>query len=406
MHMSKHFCSLSPLLAALLIAHVGRAQSTLTIGELAPAFAPAIFVSTPPADPTFAGQALVVEFWATWCGPCIAAVPHMNELQAAVGKDKIAFVSITDEAPDRVLRMMNRIKFESLVATDTSGKTQIDFGDGVSGLQAFPMTVVLDKDRKVLWVGEPKKLNEKLLRSLLDGSVKGTNQWPSKATQSAATKAELPALVSNEIFFNVFKDIRIQDMFVLTHTTLQGEAGGMLQMDNAGIATGASLVDMFQNLFNRHVSVNSVEADFLYDFMFITRDTTAAAGPMLEARVLQSLGMEMLTSVKTQEHYKLSVKNPKLLPVIPETPMLQMSDTEDGVVLSGVGLKTVAEYVSKKTGWWIDLDEAANANINQHDFILTTSDIGAFRKDLERYGLSLKSAPEQREVYTLQAIGK
>ena len=30
------------------------------------------------------GQALVLEFWATWCGPCIGAIPHFNELAEAV----------------------------------------------------------------------------------------------------------------------------------------------------------------------------------------------------------------------------------------------------------------------------------------------------------------------------------
>ena len=53
------------------------------------------------------GQVYVVEFWATWCGPCIAIIPEMAELQKTYG-DKVRFISVTEETPDEVLMLKER----------------------------------------------------------------------------------------------------------------------------------------------------------------------------------------------------------------------------------------------------------------------------------------------------------
>src|SRR5688572_28662197 len=47
------------------------------------------------------GKVVVLEFWATWCGPCVAAMPHMNGL-ADRYKGKVQFIEITDEGRETV----------------------------------------------------------------------------------------------------------------------------------------------------------------------------------------------------------------------------------------------------------------------------------------------------------------
>src|SRR5262245_59501999 len=44
------------------------------------------------------GKFVVLEFWATWCGPCVMAIPHMNALSDAFRGESVQFIAITSES--------------------------------------------------------------------------------------------------------------------------------------------------------------------------------------------------------------------------------------------------------------------------------------------------------------------
>lgn len=54
----------------------------------------------------FAGRSVVLEFWATWCTPCVEAIPHLNSLAEKYAGDKLVFVSISDEKGEVVEKFM------------------------------------------------------------------------------------------------------------------------------------------------------------------------------------------------------------------------------------------------------------------------------------------------------------
>jgi thiol-disulfide isomerase/thioredoxin len=43
------------------------------------------------------GQVVVLEFWATWCGPCLELLPHMNKMVDSFAGQRVRFISVTDE---------------------------------------------------------------------------------------------------------------------------------------------------------------------------------------------------------------------------------------------------------------------------------------------------------------------
>jgi thiol-disulfide isomerase/thioredoxin len=67
---------------------------TLNIGDPAPQLVVKEFVKGSPVTQFKPGSVYVVEFWATWCGPCKTSIPHLTELQKKYG-DKVTFVGVS-----------------------------------------------------------------------------------------------------------------------------------------------------------------------------------------------------------------------------------------------------------------------------------------------------------------------
>ncbi|MBI5771755.1 MAG: TlpA family protein disulfide reductase [Verrucomicrobia bacterium] len=99
----------------------------------------------------FAGKVLVVDFWATWCGPCRQEIPGYIELQKKYGADKLAVVGVSlDQAGPEVVKAFiakNGVNYQMVMGDDAVIGA---FG----GVEAIPTTFLIDKagqirDRKV-----------------------------------------------------------------------------------------------------------------------------------------------------------------------------------------------------------------------------------------------------------------
>ena len=68
------------------------------------------------------GQALVLEFWATWCGPCIDLLPHMNKMVKSFEGQNVRFISVTDESREDVERFLRKHPMNAAIGLDPEGK--------------------------------------------------------------------------------------------------------------------------------------------------------------------------------------------------------------------------------------------------------------------------------------------
>ncbi len=120
-----------------------------------------------PADKNFSSKYKVLEFWATWCRPCLKAVPHLNKLQAKFKDSNIVFISITYERPQKAEEAFKRVKFETIVVSDTARVIHKKLKIDMNGTMPLPRTVLIDNENKIVWYGSPDKLNSKLLERFM-----------------------------------------------------------------------------------------------------------------------------------------------------------------------------------------------------------------------------------------------
>jgi thiol-disulfide isomerase/thioredoxin len=126
------------------------------------------YLRNEPANKNFHSQFKVLEFWATWCRPCLRAVPHLNKLQAKFKDRNVVFLSFTYEKPDKAAVAFSKVNFETIVVTDTTKTTHRKLRIEFNGTMGLPKTVLIDDENNIVWYGSPDKLTPKLMERFLN----------------------------------------------------------------------------------------------------------------------------------------------------------------------------------------------------------------------------------------------
>jgi thiol-disulfide isomerase/thioredoxin len=95
------------------------------------------------------GKAVILDFWATYCKPCIEEIPHLLELQAKYGSDNLQVVGLHvggEEDRPKVPEFIDRLKITYTLATPEDMLTSYIFGQE----SAIPQTAVFDRNGKLV----------------------------------------------------------------------------------------------------------------------------------------------------------------------------------------------------------------------------------------------------------------
>lgn len=110
------------------------------------------------------GKIVVLDFWATWCGPCIAAVPHTNELMKKYGSKGVVIIGVC--APNGGEKMAETAKKHQMKYPLALDAAQGTFN--AYKANSYPDYFIIDRKGILRWADIVNKDVEKAINFLLD----------------------------------------------------------------------------------------------------------------------------------------------------------------------------------------------------------------------------------------------
>jgi len=155
------------------------AEPILKVGDHAPKLKTAKWVQGEPVKDFEKGKAYIVEFWATWCGPCRATIPHLNETYEKF-KDKGLIVigqNCWEQDESLVAPFVKKMGDKMTYRVALDDKTNSENGQmaktwmEAAGRKGIPSAFLVDTKGLIAWIGHPMELQEQVIEDVLAGKA-------------------------------------------------------------------------------------------------------------------------------------------------------------------------------------------------------------------------------------------
>lgn len=385
---------------------IGKTLSAqLLTGSKVPKISVTAWLSKDGKEPDLKGKFIVAEFWATWCVPCLEALPHLNELQRNFAKaDNLIFLSITDENIMKINTITKRFKFNSYIVSDTTKKTSDSFQ-----IKYLPTTFLIDDSGMIKWVGMPRDLNKELLKSFINNE---SNLKQSFANEPIA-KSKLDA--TNDSlriqYINIFYDPNVTEYFKISILKNKISSKSAQKISNYvynRYEVSIKLKNLLANLTNSSpVNINlPVHLEDQYIGFCYKQDGLVSIDDgknRLLERILKEENLKYSIEKKMDKAYIIkAVDTIKLFrnKSIGSNAMGNVSVSDDGRLISihNGNIKDLIKEIEISLGANLILDHTQNDQF-RYDLTINLKNYDTLSKSLNSYGLSISR--EMRKISKL-----
>jgi len=201
---------------------------------------------------------IILDFWATWCGPCIASFPHMDSLSGKFSSDNVVFAIISSEPQVKVARFLKtqKIKAYSLLDSITSAsKASTSYNDlyGITAqnfsVTGIPYTVVIDKNNQLVWTGTASDLTASTIFNIIHGNSKIVIEANNMLTNNSLNKAQ-----------------QMERIFSITPKDTINSGTAQLITASLPFASGNMSAGINKNTGNKFVEIKARPLDFYYNY--------------------------------------------------------------------------------------------------------------------------------------------
>ena len=249
------------------------------------------------------GHIYVIEFWATWCGPCIGAMPYIAELQEKFEDKKVQIISVSDEDLNTVENFLEQIvpgdkdrrTFGDLtnsycLTTDPDKSVKEDYFRAAKRT-GIPCAFVVGKTGLIEWIGHPMELGQplerivddkwnrneflveenkkrearkraavarkKLIGSLTEIQALANDDQPEKAVQL------LDELMEDESLFEQKSALKSFRLKIMLDANLKSASSSLKQYTEENRNNGGLLNEIAWGIFQRHEANGDVDMELL-----------------------------------------------------------------------------------------------------------------------------------------------
>lgn len=174
----------------------------------------------------------IVEFWASWCGPCITSIPHLDEISKRHQDEGLVVIgqNLGEDAAKVsafVKKMAEKMSYRVAVDDPTNGGWMAKQWLAAAGKNGIPCAFVVNKAGKIAYIGHPMRLNDAMLVNMLAEPSTKAAEGASAATAPSKESLALAERAANEIRTGKLDEAeatmaRLQDNLAAGHSHIAG----------------------------------------------------------------------------------------------------------------------------------------------------------------------------------------